>query len=352
MTINTSYQDKLPFLLTGNAGSIIVYDVSRYSAVEITISVPSADVQDIKFSLFADGNGRLVLDIADILKAMDRTFMIPSWIGMAIVSLTFKSGSEKTWSATVIPGRSDSLSLAAIYDRRRFLSTRPQTYIIDKDVAEELFYFTKDVSSKSKATIYSDTYAPFDVTLKENDNFFRMAKVGCDLIKSLAEAKGCPDLHILAFDVFSETEDGVRSDVMRYVVDYEEHDVFRFRGNLGALETIYACGRKKSELISETAGFVNGDVEQELTNDSHVQHETFSGWQDSAEKVRFWQEFFSSSERYAVIDGVSRRIVVDEIDSESTEGELNAFSFKWHYADKHNDPSMVPIRKELKQYKI
>ena len=176
------------------------------------------------------------------------------------------------------------------------------------------------------------------------------------MMEKLASDAGFPNLRILAFDIclVFELEAGKeeRGEALRYFVHRGKVETFQFYGSFGVLETIYATGNRKTELTTEPTSFTNGGIECELTNDSRLIHETFTGWLASADEVRFWQEFFSSAKRYAVVDGVSRRIVIDEVDSEGTEGELNAFSFKWHYADKHDDPSMVPIRKELKQYKI
>ena len=365
MTIDTSYQDQFPFLFAGNAGEITILYLTKNSRVDVSISVYFA-LSNVShtFSLLATGN-RVVIPLKDILCALplpDEMPQSPVYIG-GLVKLEIQAGQEsKSWQSWVMFGaRIPENQILPVYNGRQFISIRPQQHIIDGNTEERICAVLKESSNaRLEATIFSDILSPLRLQLNSNQTWdligIMSQRISLSLMEKLASDASSPGLNILGFDinVVFELEAGKeeRGETMRYFVHRGKADTFQFYGSFGVLETIYATGNRKTELSTETASFTNGGIEQELTNDSRLIHETFTGWLASADEVRFWQEFFSSAKRYAVVDGVSRRIVIDEVDSEGTEGELNAFSFKWHYADKHDDPSMVPIRKELKQYKI
>ena len=365
MTIDTSYQDQFPFLFAGNAGEISILYLTQNSRVDVSISVYFA-LSNVShtFSLLATGN-RVVIPLKDILCALPLPDEMPQslvYIG-GLVKLEIQAGQEsKSWQSYVIFGaRIPGSQILPVYNGKQFISIRPQKYIIGGNTEERICAVLKESSNaRLEATIFSDILSPLRLQLNSNQTWdligIMSQRISLSLMEKLASGAGFPDLNILGFDinVVFELEAGKkeRGETLRYFVHRGKAEIFQFYGNFGVLETIYATGNRKTELTTEPTSFTNGGIECELTNDSHLIHETFTGWLESKEEARFWQEFFSSARRYAVIDGVSRRIVIDEVDSEGTEGELNAFSFKWHYADKHDDPSMVPIRKELKQYKI
>ena len=365
MTIDTSYQDQFPFLFAGNAEEISILYLTQNSRVDVSISVYFA-LSNVShtFSLLATGN-RVVIPLKDILCALplpDEMSQSLVYIG-GLVKLEIQAGQEsKSWQSYVIFGaRIPRSQILPVYNGKQFISIRPQKYIIDGNTEERICAVLKESSNaRLEATIFSDILSPLRLQLNSNQTWdligIMSQRISLSMMEKLASDAGFPSLNILGFDinVVFELEAGKeeRGETLRYFVHRGKAEIFQFYGNFGVLETIYATGNRKTELTTEPTSFTNGGIECELTNDSHLIHETFTGWLESKEEVRFWQEFFSSARRYAVIDGVSRRIIIDEVDSESTEGEINAFSFKWHYADKHDDPSMVPIRKELKQYKI
>ena len=363
MTIDTSYQDQFPFLFAGNAGEISIHSLYANSRVDVSFSFYFAlSSISYKFSLLETGN-RVIIPLKDIFSALHIPDELPQPpycnSGKAVLEIKAE-GETFPWQAWVILGaRIPESRILPVYAGKQFVSVRPQSYIIDSNTEESVCAVLKKSSNCClEATIFSDILSPLRLKLEQigTEVGIISQKISLSGMEKIASDAGFPNLKILAFDIclVFELEAGneERGETLRYVVHRGKAEIFQFYGSFGVLETIYATGNRKAELTTEPTSFTNGGVECELTNDSRLIHETFTGWLQSKEEVRFWQEFFSSAKRYAVVDGVSRRIVVDEVDSEGTEGELNAFSFKWHYADKHDDPSMVPIRKELKQYKI
>ncbi len=370
MTIDTSYQDQFPFLFAGNAGTIkitvsaneaipIIIESRKYSGTKVT------EFFQTYFTVKANERGIYELDLTDILSSMSFAFNGKPNVGFGEFLrydqrflLRLGDDDDITWDKTVLSGKLSDSMLKNVYEHRCFVTVRPLVSFARADGKPDYMMFVPSQSVIS-VVVYSDIMPPFMPTvgikwIRRIGTF----DVSLANIQRLLDTKGYSGLKITAYDIFLESQvtDGdvtsvVKSEVLRFIVPDRKVSAFEFLSSVGMLEPIYAVGRKKSEVETETKTFVNDGVERELTNDSRLVHETFTGWLASADDVRFWQEFFSSAERYAVIDGVSRRIVVDEIDSECTDGELSAFSFKWHYADKYADPARMPMRKELKQYK-
>lgn len=384
MTIDTSYQDRFPFLFAGNAGTI---RISASANEEIPIKVEHVRRRTRKvptglaliaetdyetaFRMLADSSGVLELDFSGVCRAIPSALLSDpgslfiraphssSVMPRDFIRVTFGSDDSHIFEKTVFYGHVDDNMLSEIYGHKCFITSRPQISRSRTDGENDDLAFAPG-TTRILATLYFGLLPPTEIVAGEFSEDLTAADVSYSAIRDLADAAGYSGHEIRAYDIWAETsltdDDGnvtsvVKSEVLRFIVPDRKVSTFEFLSSVGMIEPIYAMGSKKLEVETETRTFVNDGVERELANDSRLVHETFTGWLASADEVRFWQEFFSSAERYAVIDGVSRRIVVDEVDSESTEGELNAFSFKWHYADKYADPARTPARKELKQYK-
>lgn len=378
MIIDTSYQDQFPFLFAGNAGTIkITASANERVPIEISyVSVKGSSSPVIlyqsTFALTADMSGRIELNFKEILLSMLSILsgFKNEFLGGFIFGVTereqiwikFGEGSDAvTHKYRVFAGQLEDEECKRVYDGRKFITVRSQIGV-SKTTGTDYVPIVAGDNSNLFFVFYFDIIPPvkyqYPYVLGKGLNSVDMAYPS---IRKFADDAGYSEYELKAYDIWAETslkdDNGavtsvVKSEVLRFIVSDSKVSIFEFLGSVGLMETIYATGNRKTELTTEPTSFTNGGIECELTNDSRLIHETFTGWLASADEVRFWQEFFSSAKRYAVVDGVSRRIVVDEVNSEGTEGELNAFSFKWHYADKHDDPSMVPIRKELKQYKI
>lgn len=380
MTIDTSYQDSLPFLFSGNAGSIRI-SASPNEAVPVTIELrcehkkPGEDdavLYHTDFELKTGSDGMLDLDLSKIFGALDH--MLPTVTDQAVVHgfnwdnyyvIMFLGKDRRIWMKTVIPGKPDDTFLADIYGGRSFITARPQISTARTDGQPDWlpFYGGKDTDwAEVMATVYSDMLPPLQVLLRQIIGVSMLSKtdVSLDAVRKAADKAGLAGHRITAYDIHLESsvrdDDGnvtetVKSETLRFIVPDRKATVFEFVSSVGAMETVYATGRRKTELESEASSFTNGGVETELVNDWRITHETFTGHLASADELRFWREFFASSKRYAVVDGEPLRIAVTEIDAESTEGELGAFSFKWRFADRYADPARKAARRELKQFR-
>ncbi len=354
MTLDKSYQDSYPFLFAGNAGTLTVSGTAAYATVEVSARLGS--VWAVNFTLRTNSVGYAKFDLAELMTSIED--LLPEYGSGSILPLrlSFSDGSTTLGLAykEIYRGRIPESILSSIYSGYQPLTVRPQVYVTREDVSEKLIVLNKGGLSGCvcKAKIYfgDGTSATFTLSSVSSSATRYIPSVSYSAVRAIATGS-YSSRKILAYDVWTVLGGSLTGRTMRYVVDRGKAEAFRFRGSFGVMENIWTRGSKKSETESETATLTNGGVERELTNDSRIIRENFTGHLRNAEEVRFWREFFASAERYAVIDGVSRRIIVDEIDSESTDGELSAFSFKWHYADRNDDPARIPVRQELKQYK-
>ena len=379
MTIDTSYQDSLPFLFAGNAGSIVIAS-SPNEKISVTMEYIRTRLGDgggsriaysAAFELKMSSAGSFVLDLRKILLSIVH-ILTPISSAAAIgqplysydIALTFESetGSESlNWMKEAYPGSLDSNFLEDIYDGRSFISARPQISLSRMDGKADRLPFVHTEDTTVSAILYFDLIPPVQINIAESAVAVLSAvDVSFSAMRSAADDAGYGGQEFSAYDIFMSRDvvgdDGatstVKSEVLRFIVPGRKVTAFEFVSSAGALEPIYAAGQSKTETQSEVKTFTTNGVENEMSNDSSLIHETFTGHLASADEVRFWREFFASSRRYALVNGESRRIVVTDIDSESTAGELNAFSFKWKFADRDDDPSRTPVRKELKQYRI
>ena len=110
---------------------------------------------------------------------------------------------------------------------------------------------------------------------------------------------------------------------------------------MGIYDYIYAVGEESQELQTEVGTFTNSGVETETSNTSKLYFNSNSGYIDTSEQIRFWNNFLESDERY-VLDNDKQppitndrwhKIAIDEAESKTKNGELNAITFKWHFAE-------------------
>lgn len=378
MTIDTSYQDSLPFLLAGNAGSIVIAS-SPNEKITVTLEYIRTRLGDgggsrveysATFGLKMSSSGSFILDLRKILLSIAHILVQISSAaatGQPLysydISLTFESesGNETlNWMKSAYPGSLDSAFLEGIYEGRSFISSRPQISLSRVDGKSDRLPFVHTEDTTVSAILYFDLIPPVLINIaKTAVAALSAVDVSFGAMRNAADDAGYSGQKFSAYDIFMSRDvvddDGststVKSEVLRFIVPDRKVTTFEFVSSAGTSEPIYAAGHMKTETKSEVKTFISKGVENEMTNDSSLIHETFTGHLASADEVRFWREFFASSRRYALVDGDARRIAVTDIDSESTDGELNAFSFKWKFADRDSDPSRTPIRKELKQYR-
>ena len=110
--------------------------------------------------------------------------------------------------------------------------------------------------------------------------------------------------------------------------------MFRFRNTYGMLDSIYASGAITRDVSgTEYRSFINGDTENETSNDFKEKYITDTGYLGTRAMIDYWADFFRSSEHYVWKDGSWVRIILDDVpEGESTFGQVSSFKFSWHLA--------------------
>ena len=150
----------------------------------------------------------------------------------------------------------------------------------------------------------------------------------------------------VAYDVFGVSvvsRDGVttternRPFGQRYLLRPTRYDdqCFGFVNSMGGFDTLMMQGVSVLKPAGETETFINNEVETELTNGYTSYWEASTGYIDTERMAAQYQDFLKSCNRWIYLHGVWRRIIVDEYKAEHTPRELNAYTFKYHLAERN-----------------
>ncbi len=150
----------------------------------------------------------------------------------------------------------------------------------------------------------------------------------------------------VAYDVFgvsTVSRDGVTTTErnrplgQRYLLRPARYDdlCFGFVNSMGGFDTLMMQGSNVLKPEGETTTFINNESEKELTNGYTSYWEASTGYIDTERMAVQYQDFLKSCGRWIYLHGVWRRIVVDEYKAEHTPRELNAYTFKYHLADRN-----------------
>lgn len=119
---------------------------------------------------------------------------------------------------------------------------------------------------------------------------------------------------------------------LRFVVAVDDPRLkeFVFVNSFGVEDRVISCGATQDSLSGGGSTFVTRGSEREISNDAKAQWEVQSGRIASGRAAELWSEFLRSAQRYYAAQSCIRLIVVDEFDTDVTEGELSGVSFKYH----------------------
>ncbi len=123
----------------------------------------------------------------------------------------------------------------------------------------------------------------------------------------------------------------------RYILQPERCGTtcFGFTNTLGGFDTLMMTGKVKLKPGGESKTFMNREVETELSNGYTSYWEVSTGYIDSPGMAAQYQDFLKSAYRWIYQNGEWLRIVVDEYKLEHAPRELNAYTFKYHLAERN-----------------
>ena len=123
----------------------------------------------------------------------------------------------------------------------------------------------------------------------------------------------------------------------RYILRPEccNETCFGFTNTLGGFDTLMMTGKIKLKPEGASKTFVNREVQTELLNNYTSYWEASTGYIDTPGMAAQYQDFLKSTHRWIYQNGEWLKIVVDEYKIEHTPHELNAYTFKYHLAERN-----------------
>lgn len=269
-------------------------------------------------------------------------------------------------SAIVLPGHldEDKYGDAQIEDliKENYLTQAPQTRKTTLDSIEYLSAFIPSTAKTDPTAILLGITAYLkDGTQLERSVSWDTAKdypicvsrVDAKRVKSLLTSEQARQLE--AWDVYMYYQgEGVfgRYAKVRYILKNGRSDnvCFAFVNDLGGLDTIHACGTKKTMPEYSINSFVSGGITSTLKTSPRTVFEAGSGPLATTNERNLWMAFLRSKEKYRLSpDGKFRAINMTESSPELIAGEISSISFK--YIEDIENGGNAPEYTELEDYR-
>ena len=135
----------------------------------------------------------------------------------------------------------------------------------------------------------------------------------------------------------TESEIPNRPYAQRYVLRPERYNdvCFGFENTLGAFDTLMLEGKQTYQPEGDILTFKTLSTEKELINDYTSIWEASTGRLETERSANQFQDFMKSTNRYVLMQGIWRRIIVSDYKVKHSRGESNSYTFKYHLADKN-----------------
>lgn len=123
----------------------------------------------------------------------------------------------------------------------------------------------------------------------------------------------------------------------RYILRPERYNdvCFGFENTLGAFDTLMLEGKQTYQPEGDISTFKTYTTEKELINDFTSIWEASTGRLETERSANQFQDFLKSTNRYVLMQGIWRRIIVSDYKVKHSRGESNSYTFKYHLADKN-----------------
>lgn len=311
---------------------------------------PPITLLQVEFKLQAKRN-TVTLKLKEMLQSVKK-YLIPDSYGFlpqAIISAKCQEDTTE-WKSSVIYGKCDPIDYPRLSQIGSWWTMRPQEVRTFIHGEEKLTALIPTISPKESLNVkvftkvYFRFLTPHEFLLEtfEIESLYsgRLITIECSFntILALVATPEFDDI-ISAYDIYIE---GYEQNAQRFIINANPKvKEFRFRNSLGTYDYIYAVGEESQELQTEVSTFTNSGVETEISNKSKLYFNSNSGYLDTSEQIRFWNNFLESDERYVLVhdkqqpnvNDIWHRIAIDETECKTKNGELNTITFKWHFAE-------------------
>lgn len=330
----------------------VVIGSANSGNVRATITV-NGDSWDIELSpSLQDGEYKARLRMKDVL---DSIVGSPDFLDATAstiapkVSIKADNGMEEAVSMEfqALYGNAEGKTPADM--KRHWLTWREQISATTRSAREFLTFVSglkllgwKAGTFSAMARLFIHGSEPIDIPISEGqlESDCKYYKI-CYSPSKLCEAASVDISKLMAIDCWfslSGTDSGgssasVTSFPLRMIVS-GANDLrmkeFIFRNSLGIEDRVISFGVNTRNVDGESRVFTSDGLSHELDNSSIESFQVQSGNISSARGAALWSDFLKASGRYMVSGEKATEIVVEEWDTDITEGALGSVSFKYH----------------------
>lgn len=273
-----------------------------------------------------------------------------------IVQISIPGWGALSTSGYVIPGNTNDLGIITQeWFAENFLTWQPQ--IVETTLLQPQWLAFIPVPSflnyEIQSTLYTKDGRSFTQTffnITGGPNFQQFRADFTYLWKSHCIAH---DLEPYCYDVFGKgfkTNPSTSSSGMipgklasnkpyaqRYIIRPTRYNdiCFGFENTLGGFDTLMLEGKQTYQPEGDISTFKTYTTEKELINDYTSRWEASTGRIESERAAAQFQDFLKSTNRYVLMQGIWRRVVVSDYKVKHSRGESNSYTFKYHLADKN-----------------
>ncbi len=369
----------------------IVSDTSIYLGVRFAQNLPDCVLTDrtaaVRMSVTVGGT--LIVDEVTLTPDKERRITIPNrqfarcCIGaiarpasfvanLPMIEVSFKSGetAQKQSYRLILGGIAKAVdSESAMFDflTANFLTAQPQIIETTPEQPQWLAFVRTQTENETiaemeiRTVLYTTDGRTFTKTIgtaPEVDAYTQIDTSFGTLWREFSREKGITPVAYDVFGVSVISRDGATTTEQnrplgqRYLLRPAHYDdrCFGFANSMGGFDTLMMQGPNVLKPESEIETLVNNDVEKELSSSYTSYWEASTGYIDTERMAAQYRDFLKSANRWIYTGNEWRRIIVDEFKVEHTPRELNAYTFKYHLAER--DERRLPERKELPEIKL
>lgn len=234
--------------------------------------------------------------------------------------------------------------------KRHWLSWREQISVTMRGAREFLTFATglkligwSSGTYSAKAKLFVHGSDPVEATITEGalEDDCKYFKIDYCPAK-LCESAGVDITRLMAIDCYfvldGKDSVGINAHLASYPLRFiisgtndSRLKEFIFCNSLGVEDRVISFGINARSVEGESRVFTSDGISHELDNSGIESFQVRSGNISSARGAALWSDFLkASSGRYLVSEGKATEIIIEEWDTDITEGELGSVSFKYH----------------------
>ena len=326
----------MPIDFSRNIGSVYIQPTTSFSKI-----VVSYGINTIRYKKDVDANGGIWVNISEIAEALAECDNWPVdyqqqiTIPLKTLYVQFESASGRLTTAypatqLIIGGMFNSTLTSDEYAYNYFLSARP-TISYTSLQSKEFISFANEQHQLVRVRMIMRGGSTLDRLLwteTDNEEVDALISIDCSLERVLEMFEDIEDEFVGYSIMLGDTQE------FTFLICQDVPSVsFVFQNSLGGWDSIHALGKVTSIQTGETLTFINNNIEQEYNNKAVESWEVNTGYIQTNEEERFWKDFLRSKNRYVLLAGKFRQIVIDEYKANKDVGSLGSFTFKYHLSE-------------------